>query len=225
MKPIKTSETITIKRSQINFAPYNPREDDPKLVNELKANFQKVGFLGGIVWNALTSNLVGGHKRIMAHDIYYKYDGSNDYDIKVEKVELDEKTEKEQNIFLNKKQGKFDKIQLFDLLQEIEPANAGYSADEVRMLEAMVPTVDNSYFEPTAPAELNEVIDLDKIDKVKQAKKDQANAAFLKQVEMNNSLIVKFDSAEDKAYFCEYIGIDFNLTTIRGSDIIDKIDN
>jgi hypothetical protein len=225
MKPIKSSITLSIDRSQINFAPYNPREDDPALVKELMQNFQRVGFLGGIVWNSATGNLVGGHKRVMAHDVYYKYDGANDYKIKVEVIELDEKTEKEQNLFLNKKQGKFDKIRLFDLLQEIEPVNAGYSQDEMRMIEAMIPTVtDNFNTEPIAPPELNQVLDMSAIDKVKQAKKDQANASFMKQVEMNNSLIVKFTSAEEKAYFCESIGVDFNLTTISGNMLFDKID-
>lgn len=153
MKPLKSSITLTINRSQINFAPYNPREDDPKLVKELRSNFQKVGYLGGIVWNSLSGNLVGGHKRVMAHDIHYKYDGTEDYKIKVEAV------------------------------------------------------------------------DLDAINRVKDAKKTQANNSFLKQVEMNNSLIVKFADAESKAYFCEGLGIDFNLTTIDGEQLLSKIDS
>jgi hypothetical protein len=227
MKPLKTSITVKINRSEINFAPYNPRDDDPKLVSELKANFQKVGYLGGIVWNSTTGNLVGGHKRVMAHDIYYKYDGSNDYQIKVEAVELDDKTEKEQNIFLNKKQGKFDKIRLYDLLQEIEPINAGFSQEELTTLTAMIPTVsDVSQLQQdvTDMEQLNRIVDLDAIQNVKDAKKAQANKAFLKHVDMNNSIIVKFETAEEKAYFCEAIGIDFNLKTINGEVLLDIID-
>lgn len=181
--------------------------------------------ISGVAWNPNSKNLIGGHKRVMAHDIYYAYDGTkNDYDIKVEAIELDEKTEKEQNIFLNKKQGKFDRVRLFDLLQEIEPINAGFSQDEIRTLEAMVPSVGMVSEAVNVSSDMNTTVDLDAINKVKDAKKKQANRAFLQQVEMNNSLIVKFDTAEEKAYFCESIGIDFNLTTIDGNVLVSKMD-
>ena len=77
---IKQSESIIIKRSKINFAPYNPRKEDKKVVEELKKNFKRVGFLGGICWNETTGNLVGGHKRLQALDLIYKYDGTNEKD-------------------------------------------------------------------------------------------------------------------------------------------------
>lgn len=51
----KQSETVVIKRSQINFAPYNPRKEDPEVIKKLKKNFKTVGYLGGIVWNQLSS--------------------------------------------------------------------------------------------------------------------------------------------------------------------------
>ena len=69
---------------------HTTRERTTQNSKELRSNFQKVGYLGGIVWNSLSGNLVGGHKRVMAHDIHYKYDGTEDYKIKVEAVELDE---------------------------------------------------------------------------------------------------------------------------------------
>lgn len=43
----KQSETVVIKRSQINFAPYNPRKEDPEVIKKLKKNFKTVGYLGG----------------------------------------------------------------------------------------------------------------------------------------------------------------------------------
>ena len=86
-------------------------------------------------------------------------------------------------------------------LQDIDYASAGYSQDEIKTLEAMVPSV-GEVFEPIeVSAELNQHVDLDAINRVKDAKKTQANNSFLKQVEMNNSLIVKFADAESKAYF------------------------
>ena len=35
----RQSETGVIKRSQINFAPYNPRKEDPEVIRKLKKNF------------------------------------------------------------------------------------------------------------------------------------------------------------------------------------------
>jgi hypothetical protein len=72
----KQSETVVIKRSQINFAPYNPRKEDPEVIKKLKKNFKTVGYLGGIVWNQLSSYLVSGHKRVQTLDIINNYDGT-----------------------------------------------------------------------------------------------------------------------------------------------------
>ena len=64
-KKYRESETITIKRSQINFAPYNPKNHTKKKIDEIKANIKRVGLLGGIIWNKTTSNLIDGHKRVI----------------------------------------------------------------------------------------------------------------------------------------------------------------
>lgn len=143
---INQSETITVKRSQINFAPYNPRVDDPEIVEILKRNFKRVGFFGGIVWNALSGNLVSGHKRVQATDIIYRYNGTpeTDYDIKVERVELDHRTEVEQNIFMNSQSamGSFNYMLLADLLPEIDFKNAGLKESDIEMIELEVPAFD-----------------------------------------------------------------------------------
>jgi hypothetical protein len=133
----KQSETIVIKRSQITFAPYNPRKEDPEVVKKLKKNFKTVGFLGGIVWNKKTHYLVSGHKRVQTLDIMNEYDGTpnTDYDIKVECVELDNKTEREQNIFMNSPSamGEFDMAKMQILVPEIDYKNAGLSEADMNI--------------------------------------------------------------------------------------------
>ena len=95
MKELKQSETRVIKRFQINLNPINPKRHSDEKVKLQKKNLQKVGFLGGIVWNEKSGNLIDGHRRIKAMDLYYKYDGtpSTDYDVKVEVVNLDDKVD------------------------------------------------------------------------------------------------------------------------------------
>ena len=51
MKELKQSETRIIKRSKINLNPINPKRHSDERVKLQKKNLQKVGFLGGIVWN------------------------------------------------------------------------------------------------------------------------------------------------------------------------------
>ena len=133
----KQSETIVIKRSQINFAPYNPRKEDPSVIKKLKKNFKAVGYLGGIVWNKRSSFLVSGHKRVQTLDIMNEYDGSpeKDYDIKVESVDLDDKTEREQNIFMNSPSamGEFDMEKMKILVPEIDYLSAGLSEADMNI--------------------------------------------------------------------------------------------
>lgn len=140
---IKQSETVFIKRSQVNFAAYNPRKANPKVVDALKKNFKKVGFMGGIQWNETTGNLIGGHKRTEALDLIHGYDGTQntDYEIKVEKIQLTEKQEKEQNIFLNNKrvQGETDFRLMAELIEDIDIDAAGLEEYDIEYIETLVP--------------------------------------------------------------------------------------
>jgi hypothetical protein len=91
-------EIEEIHREALKNAPYNPRTISAKAKKALKANLEKVGLLAPIIWNRRTGNIVSGHQRIAALDALEK---SYDYLVKVAVVDLDEKTEKEQNIFMN----------------------------------------------------------------------------------------------------------------------------
>lgn len=136
---IKQPESREIQRSQINFANYNPRKITPEARKKLKANLKRVGILGGIVWNEITGNLVSGHQRVSVIDEVNKYDTEtqgNDYRIRVEVVQMDEKTEKEQNIFMNNRsvQGEFDSDILRDLIRDIDYSAAGLDDFDLNLL-------------------------------------------------------------------------------------------
>ena len=113
--------------------------DEIKARKNLKANLKRVGLLGGIVWNEVTGNLVSGHQRISVIDEVNKYNPdtrTNDYLIRVEVVHMDEKTEKEQNIFMNNRsvQGDFDSDMLKDMLDGIDYSLAGLNDFDLNML-------------------------------------------------------------------------------------------
>ena len=122
---IKQNEPIKIKRSQICLAEYNPRKITPEAKRKLKANLDKMGLMGGLVWNERTGNLVSGHQRIAILDADNKYNPKtleNDYDVFVTKVDLDERQEKEQNIFFNNQSamGFFDEDKLHEVMKSVD---------------------------------------------------------------------------------------------------------
>lgn len=136
---IKQPDSREIYRSQINFANYNPRKISSDSKKKLKANLKRVGILGGIVWNEATGNLVSGHQRISVIDEVNKYNSKtkeNDYLIRVEVVQMDDKTEKEQNIFMNNRsvQGEFDYDLLRDMISDIDYSFAGIENFDLEMM-------------------------------------------------------------------------------------------
>lgn len=136
---IKQAEQRTVRRSEIQFASYNPRVISEDARKKLKKNMQTVGLLGGVVWNIRTGNLVSGHQKVSIMDAVNRYNpetGDNDYEFRVEVVDFDEKTEKEQNLFMNNKavQGTYDDDMLRSLLSEIDYVNAGFEDMDLQLL-------------------------------------------------------------------------------------------
>src|SRR5690606_21679961 len=124
---------------QINFAPYNPKKHSEAAVKRIGDNITRVACIGGSVRNEVTGNLIDRHKRVMALDVINKYDGTaeKDYDIKVEKISLDEKTEKEQNIFQTKSRTDLDDLLLADLLKDVDIENTGLTDEDLKILEVV----------------------------------------------------------------------------------------
>lgn len=223
---IKQSDTIIIKRSQINFAPYNPRKKDAKVVEKLRKNFRKVGFLGGIVWNERTGNLIGGHKRTEALDLIHGYDGTaaTDYEIKVERIDVDEKTEKEQNIFLNSKnaQGEMDFELLADIIGDIDIEAAAISDYDISIIESIVPNFtlgDNS--DIVSDINKMESVSNEQREQTKQKRKEMRNGTSEKRLPFY--FTVTFDSYDLKAEFLESIGINGDDVFITGERFVKQI--
>lgn len=227
MAKIKQSETVFVKRSQVNFAAYNPRKRDERVVQKLKANFRKVGFMGGIQWNVTTGNLIGGHKRTEALDLIHGYDGTpeKDYDIKVEKVELDEKTEKEQNIFLNNRraQGETDYELLAELMPDIDIDNAAIEDYDIEIMESLVPDFKmgsnesiveeiTKRSEKTPEEKKSDMKDLK--NKIKSNIGDSQQASYF---------IVTFPDYDEKAEYLESIGISGDSIYITHKEYLKRI--
>lgn len=150
-KLLKTSETAIIKRSEIKLHPLNPKRHSERAVKLQKKNLQQVGFFGGIVWNKTTGNLLDGHRRIYALDMIYCYDGSqNDYDVKVEIVELDAKTEKAQLTYMAVGNTKPELDLIAKYIGDIDKdiySDLGFEDDELKDILAIADDSNNSSIE------------------------------------------------------------------------------
>jgi hemerythrin superfamily protein len=217
------SETVVINRSVIHFAPYNPRKKDPKIIAKLKKNFKEVGFLGGIVWNELSGNLVSGHKRVETLNLIHGHDGSTekDYKIKVEKVQLDQKQEREQNIFMNAKsaQGEFDMDVLASILDDIDYQSAGLTDSDLTLIMAQT----NYEFANNSTIE-NVISDMESIEKpyddrkaaIKLAKQQQKEKTEQHFEEGETYFIVSFDNVDNKVFFLERFGFSPDDKYVKG---------
>lgn len=137
---IKGSVTEDIRRSVITLNPCNPKRHTDRQVKQQVANIKANGYLGGIVWNRTTGNLIDGHRRVQALDIIHKYDGTadTDYTLKVEVVEFDEKTELEQLTYMAVGNSKADYNLIAQYAAQIDTSAIGLSDEEQTQLQSLI---------------------------------------------------------------------------------------
>lgn len=251
-KQIKQSETVEIRRSQINLNPFNPKRHTDKKVQEQKKNFMRVGFMGGITWNRATGNLIDGHRRIKAMDLYYSYDGTpeTDYSVKVEAVVLDEKQEKEQMTYMALGNTKADYQLIAEYLPEIDYTFAGIDEYDLAQIQTFIPQAGDvprieSFDDLIQPSEsgpltdgidegsdlsqeesvsVDELTDDEKKAKIKEAKQKQKEAAGERYSELTSYVTISFSSSEEKRIFCELAGIGEDEKFIQGNKILEMIE-
>ena len=231
MKQLKQSETLTINRSQINLNPYNPKKHTDKEIKNQLANLKKVGFNGGIKWNKVTSNLIDGHRRIKAMDIYYKYDGTpeTDYQVKVEAVAFDIKTEKEQLTYEALGNTRADYSLVAEYINDIDYTNLGLSDYDINELSHFVvdvndylPQVDT--YEDLISSQEEEPTYEEKKEQIKQMKQQVKEMAIEKQKNENAFITLSFSTYEAKSAFCEIIGIDPDERFAKGETVLNMIE-
>ena len=230
-KQLKQSETTEIRRSMINLNPYNPKRHSEEKVAEQRKNLQRVGYLGGITWNRRTGNLIDGHRRIKALDLYYKYDGTTgtDYMVKVEAVDFDEKQEKEQMTYMALGNTKADYQLIAEYLSDIDYSAAGIDSYDLSQIQNYLPTLEDfsidTYDDLIEEPEKNEVENSEeKKSKIKENKRKQMEDAGERYENLTAYLTISFANSEEKRIFCELAGINENEKFIKGCDILNMIE-
>ena len=130
-------EMETINRRSIKNADYNPRYMGEKEKKKLRAALKENGLVSALTWNKRTGNLVGGHQRLEQLDALEK---SDDYDLTVCVIDVDEKQEAKLNVQLNNPsmQGEWDLDKLAEMTDmfDISLDDMGFSeADATFMFD------------------------------------------------------------------------------------------
>lgn len=237
MKELKQSETRIIKRSQINLNPINPKRHSDEKVKLQKKNLQKVGFLGGIVWNEKSGNLIDGHRRVKAMDLHYKYDGTSitDYKVKVEVVNLDEKTEKEQLTYMAVGNTKPDIDLIANYISDIDYTDVGLDIGELNDILAInmdTPSLSDSLddllspitsFDEIGTLATNEKTYEEKKEHMKAVKQQVKDNAIEKQQNEEAYITLSFSSYNAKDDFCDLLGISTDGKFVKGEDVLRLI--
>ena len=128
-------EMDTIRRDAIHGAEYNPRIISEDARKRLRKMLAKHGLVQPLVWNKRTGNLVSGHQRLAALD---SLERSQDYDLQVAVVDVDEREERVLNVQLNNPsmQGEWDLDKLTEMADSanISPDEFGFSDGDISVL-------------------------------------------------------------------------------------------
>lgn len=239
------SESVELKRSAIRFASYNPRKISEESRKTLKRGIKKFGLVGGIVVNKRTGfTVVSGHQRLSVMDELQKYDPDNhenDYRIRVDVVDMDEKSEKELNILANNPnaQGSWDYDALRELMPDIDYKDAGLTEADLNMIgcEFLLQTEEENSIAGELESMMSEVNEQREADKAQRQMERAAKTAHMKEVkqqvkdaaqkqaqDMDAYVMLSFDTWEAKASFCRRFGYDPYDKFFKGEAFSEQVE-
>lgn len=131
-------QKMTLHRSELKEAPYNPRKISKPNEKRLRKGIEQHGFVGGIIWNKRTGHVVSGHQRLAQLDAL---EGTDDYTLDVDVIDVTDPEEREINVILNNAavQGEFDEDKLgvvIDFLKEHNRSveRTGFSMADIQLM-------------------------------------------------------------------------------------------
>lgn len=237
------SEVVELNRSAIHLAAYNPRTITEEGKKSLKRIIKKYGLVGGIVVNKRTGlTVVSGHQRISVMDELQKYDRKtkeNDYKLRVDVIDVDEKTEKELNIAMNNPnaQGTWDRDKLAEMIPDIDYKDVGLNEADLSLLglDYMFKTEEEDELANSLDSlmqEVNEEKDAEKTQRQAEKQAERAaKVAHMKEVKaqvrdaaqqtagnMDAYLMLSFDNMDNKNRFLQRFGYEADSKFIKGED-------
>lgn len=229
------SESVELKRSDIKPADYNPRKINAEQKKQLKKSIRLYGVVGGMVVNKQTGfTVVGGHQKLLILDEMNKYP-DKDYTLRVELIDVDEKTEKELNLMLNNpnSQGEWDYDRLRTMMPDIDYKNAGLSEEDLTFIgiDFTLQTetesgIADALNDLTLPVEERDEAEKEmKKEEVKAMKKKIQDNAEKDVKDMDSFVMINFDDHKGKAQFMERFGMHPKDKFIKGEHFVTMIDS
>ena len=247
-------EQVEMLRSEINFATYNPRTISDESSSTLKRGIKKHGLLGELVVNKITGNtLVSGHQRITQLDKLEHYNpstGENDYKVRVNLIEVDEKSEKEIVVLMNNPnaQGVWDYDKLRIIIPEIDYKDAGLTDADLSMIgvdfifqtnnevnlaeditRMMLPATEQHKIELAAAKEARAKEKdsqgwQDKVQHMKDVKEQVKQGAIEEVGKMDAYVVLSFDNLDNRQQFLDIFGLSADSKFIKGETIMSLLD-
>lgn len=238
------SESIELSRSAIRFADYNPRKLSDESRKTLKRGIKKFGLVGGIVVNRRTGlTVVSGHQRLSVMDDLQKFP-DNDYCIRVDVIDVDEKQEKELNILMNNPnaQGTWDFDALARIVPDIDWKDAGLTDADLNMIgvdyllqteeetsiaDALSDMMASVTEQKDAENAVKQLEHAEKVAHMKDVKQQVKENAQQKAEDMDAYVMLSFDTYAAKAAFMARFGYDPDMKFVKGevfSDQVERVD-
>lgn len=245
------SEIVVMNRSDIRFADYNPRTISEENLKTLKKGIKTFGLVGGIVVNKRTGNtLVQGHQRLSVMDSLQKYNADtheNDYAVRCDLIDVDEKSEKELVILLNNPnaQGEWDYDKLGEMMGSIDYTIAGLTDVDLSMMGISVDvptdvasvitdigeTITPETFTGGTTAQKNAFDDKgveykdsqeyqDKVQHMKDVKAQVKEQMEQRADEASSYVMLSFDNSINMMEFFSIFDIDPNAKIIKGEELL-----
>ena len=237
------SEVVELQRSAIHLASYNPRTITEDGKKALKRIIKKYGLVGGLVVNKRTNlTLVSGHQRVTVMDELQKYDPKtkeNDYKLRVDLIDVDEKTEKELNIALNNTnaQGTWDRDKLAEMMPGIDYKDVGLTEADLSLMgmDFMFKTEGEDELANSLDSLMQEVNEENEAEKAQRKEERQAEraakVAHMKEVkeqvraaaqksagDMDAYVMLSFDNMDNRNAFLQRFGFTTDQKFIKGED-------
>ena len=244
-----TSQPVTLKRSQIHFAGYNPRTISDEGKKALRRSIKRYGVVGGIVVNKQTGyTIVGGHQKVAILDELNKYSPGtkeNDYSLRVELIDVDIKTEKSLNITLNNPNvgGDWDDEKMRQLIPDIDWKDAGLTDADLNMfgvdyllrteeeanisnaLDDMMQKVNKEHEEEMQQRKAEREMErAAKVAHMKDVKQQVKESAIRQAEDMEAYVMLSFTDFKAKAAFMERFGYSPYEKIIKGEVFDEQVE-
>lgn len=234
VKALEVSETRVIKRSQLHGHKLNPKRHAEERIKQQAKNLKKVGYLGGIVWNETTGNIIDGHRRIKAMDLYYGYDGTpeTDYEVKVEVVHMDEDAEKQQLAYMAAGDTKADLDLLAEFANDIDLGEIGLDQSEIDDIL----NIANGSNEETVDILADLVTPTKKVPEKGTAEYEEAKARVkagkaktreMAQRDAQNDaahVTLSFSNYDNFVAFCDLMGVAPDVKFVKGEELLQMFE-